>query len=75
MNAFHWRGKPSIFCYGKDAYFLTNKHIENVHKQSLSRKPNPVSLESGSVHLEPTMLRRPKAVDKLLSGGELGRKK
>lgn len=74
MNAFHWRGKPSIFCYGKDAYFFTGKHEDNVLKQSWSDKPSIISLPGGSKHRPPKVMRRDKAVDKLLSGGELGRK-
>lgn len=73
MNAFNWQGQPSIFAAGRDAYFFTGKHKDNISKQSWAEKPNIITLPGASKHLPPKVMRRPKDENKLVSGGELGR--
>lgn len=78
VNAFHWKGKPSIFTTGaKQQNFgeeMTRKNLAT----SLRRKPAPVSLAGGSPYKEPDLMlaRNPRrSSDALVKGGELGRRK
>lgn len=73
MNAFHWRGAPSIFLTGSDARIFAPSHAAMTQKQVWAQKDNPISLPGGAKNLPPKLMRRATSADKLVSGGELGR--
>jgi hypothetical protein len=57
MNPFQWRGQPSIFRTGKDAYFFSPKHDQNTKELSMKEKPQIISLPGASPNLSPGFIK------------------
>ncbi len=60
INAFHWRGAPSIFTTGKHPHMYRSEYVQKHFETSIRKKPSTVSLAGGSKERLPELMKTKK---------------